>query len=495
VDGRTRTANLPADLTVREALARAGVTLNDLDRVTPPGYTRLSSGLAIQIVRVTEAFETEQVTLPFESQIVKNEGLPAGERRLLQAGANGAQEITFRTVFEDGVQVSRSEVKRIVLTPPAPEIIMVGSQASFTIVALPGSLLYLNGGNAWVMRTDSSRRLPLTTSGDLDGRVFDLSPDGQWLLFTRTVTDTLSSNFNRLWAQPAQLSAAPLDLRTSNVLYAEWSPTQTNTVAYSTAEKTARAPGWQANNDLWLVTWTENKNRKTFDLKPARLLDASSGGVYGWWGTGFAFSPDGLDLAYARTDSIGLVDLASLSQTELVQFAAYNTHSDWAWYPALHWSPDARLLYTVTHGAPTGLEAPEDSPAFNLSALAPVGGVQVNLVPRAGMFANPQPSPADYAPGAATLYRLAFLQAIEPDNSAFSRYRLGLMDRDGSNVQTLFPPDDQPGLTANASYAWSPDGRRLAVVYDGNLWLVDADTGISQQLTGDGLTAKAAWGK
>ena len=48
VDGQTQSADLPADLTVREAIARAGLTLNDLDRVTPPGYTRLSSGLEIR---------------------------------------------------------------------------------------------------------------------------------------------------------------------------------------------------------------------------------------------------------------------------------------------------------------------------------------------------------------------------------------------------------------------------------------------------------------
>ena len=67
------------------------------------------------------------------------------------------------------------------------------------------------------------------------------------------------------------------------------------------------------------------------------------------------------------------------------------------------------------------------------------------------------------------------------------------MDRDGSNVHSVFPPSDQPGLTANTHAAWSPDGHLLVVPYNGNLWLVDPDTGQSQQVTGDGLTTAARW--
>jgi hypothetical protein len=33
------------------------------------------------------------------------------------------------------------------------------------------------------------------------------------------------------------------------------------------------------------------------------------------------------------------------------------------------------------------------------------------------------------------------------------------------------------------------------VIYEGNLWLVDPDTGLTQQLTGDGLSEHLAWGK
>lgn len=501
-DGQTQTVTLPPGLTVREAVAQAGVAVGNLDRLAPPPYTLIAEGTTITITRVTETFETEQMEVPFTSQVVKNESLPEGERRLLQAGASGLEEITYRTMFEDGVQVSRSIVKRVYLQPPTPEITMVGAQASFTIVPVTGTLAYLNGHNAWIIRQNSGQRRPVTFTSDLDGRIFALSPDGQWLLFNRVVTDTASTQFNTLWAVPLTgtlTNTVPVALPISNTLYAEWSPTQLRTVAYSTAEKITRAPGWQANNDLWLLSWAETQNRTTRKRETVftttQVLDTSFGGLYGWWGTGFAFAPDGASIAYARTDAIGVIDLATLSESKLTTFAAFNTHSDWAWYPALRWAPGGEFLYTVTHGDPLGLELPEDSPVFNLTALSPTG-LHLNLVPRAGMFANPLPSPAQNSGGAEHPFRVAFLQAVEPNDSPFSRYRLGVMDRDGSNARFIFPPEDQPGMSASeTTVAWSPDGRLLAVLYEGNLWLVDPDTGITQQLTGDGLSEHPEWGK
>ncbi len=378
---------------------------------------------------------------------------------------------------------------------------------------ISGTLAYINGRNAWVMRGNSGQRLPLTTSGDLDGFVFELSPDGQWLLFSREAPPTSTAQFNTLWVvstvpisttrSPTRTAAAPLTLPISNVLYAEWSPITPRTFAFTTAERIPRAPGWQANNDLWLVGFRQQSSRTV--LTTTRLLDSSAGGTYGWWGTGFAFSPAGDSLAYARADSIGLIDFtvrprvltATVVISELVQFTPYNTHSDWAWYPALRWAPNAEIIYTITHGPPIGLEAPEDSPAFDLGALAVPDGLQFNLIPRAGMFANPLPSPTFTLPSGEVGYRVAFMQATDPNNSPFSNYRLGVMDRDGSNVRFIFPPEGQAGLSTSEveSLAWSPRGDLLAVGYRGNLWLVNPDTGLTQQITGDGLYTRPRWSR
>ncbi|MBI4631170.1 MAG: G5 domain-containing protein, partial [Chloroflexi bacterium] len=304
-DSKTTTLTTKA-LTVRDALSEASITLGQIDKVTPSEFTPLTQDTTITIVRVTEKFDVEEVIVPFEKQTVRNEGLPASESRLLQTGVNGKDEITYRTVFENGVQTSRAIVRRVSVKQPLAEIVMVGSQTTFIAIPITGTLSYLSAGNAWLMRLSSGSRKPLTTSGDLDGRVFSLAPDGKYLLYTRTTvisttaaSPTSAGLSNSLWAISINdPNAKPFDLKVKNVLWADWSPTAERTLAYTTAEPRATAPGWQANNDLFVLTFSTLGNVD----KSTLALEASSGGVYGWFGTRFTWSPDGSRLAFSQAD-------------------------------------------------------------------------------------------------------------------------------------------------------------------------------------------------
>ena len=84
-DGTTRDVSIAAGSTVTEAFQEAGIAPGNLDRSEPPLYTVLNSGDKIKLTRVQEVFETEEVIIPFERQIVRNETLPEGETRLVQA--------------------------------------------------------------------------------------------------------------------------------------------------------------------------------------------------------------------------------------------------------------------------------------------------------------------------------------------------------------------------------------------------------------------------
>ena len=98
-----------------------------LDRSQPPFYAVLRDGDVVKLTRVEESFRTETTTLPFERQILRNESLPEGQQRLVQSGVNGEQELTYRAIVEDGVQVSETVVKSVVLKEPVPEIDHGGS--------------------------------------------------------------------------------------------------------------------------------------------------------------------------------------------------------------------------------------------------------------------------------------------------------------------------------------------------------------------------------
>jgi len=486
-DGVSRNITIPAGSTVTQALQSAGMTVGSQDRVDPPPYTVLGDGNSVTLTRVEEVFETEEQVVPFERQVVRNESLPEGETRLVQAGVNGLEELTYRRVLEDNVEISKSIVKSVILQEAVPEIMMVGAQSSFAPLPIPGRLVYLAGGNAWSIDTSTANRTALVTTGDLDGRIFELSPNGNYLIFTRKSTKPAGQEINTLWAVRTD-GSKPFATGISNVVhFADWIP-GTNSIAYSTVEPRSTSPGWQANNDLHRYSVTTGAR--------ARVLESSSGGVYGWWGMTFAFSAEGR-LAYARPDGIGLVDLDGKYIKPLLSITPFNTHSDWAWLPSLAWGADGKTLYFISHASPPSLVSEEDSPFFDLNAILLENNASVPIAQQTGMFSYP--SVSSLQPSAVERqYQIAYLQAIFPSQSETSRYRVVVMDRDGSNRRTIFPANDAPGLEPQ-SLAWAPDiiegqsGNFIALIYQGNLWLVDSGNGQAYQVTGDGLVTRIDW--
>jgi Tol biopolymer transport system component len=492
--GETQSVSVPAGSTVRDAVEALGIEVGLLDRSEPSLFTVLSDNAVVLFVQVQEEFVIEEVVVPYQTETLQNETLPEGERRLIQPGQNGLQEVTFRVVYEDGVEVSRNPVKTVLLREPSQEIVMVGSQALFATQAIPGRLVYLAGNNAWVMETNTSIRRPVVTTGDLDGRIFTLSPDGTWLLYTRSSSD--EDAFNSLWvARVDDDSGLTIDLKVNNVIhFANWAPGNENTIMFSTAEPTDIAPGWSANNDLQSVIFSENG----WASQPQTILEPNSGGVYGWWGTTFSWSPDGEQLAFARPDGIGLIDLEGGAVTKVLDVTPYETGSDWVWMPNVSWGPDNSYLYTINHAPQEGLVSQEQSPLFDLTVVSLIGGGPVRLVPQTGMFAYPTLSPSLEQSSGERRYMLAYLQALAPTQSDDSGYQLVVVDRDGSNPQIVFPPLGAPGLEPQR-LAWAPErlgeGEAFFVAfrYLNNLWIVDLNTGEAQQLTGDGLATEIDW--
>jgi len=549
VDGTQQVIVLNQQTSVSDVLRSAGIELETTDRVNPPPFSPVEDGLIITVVRVREETAVVEETVPFRRLTQPSDGLPQGETRLLQAGENGVAEVTYRITYEDGIEVSRNEIRRIEITPPQDEIVLVGSEVELSTVTVEGALFYISGGNAWVAQQNSANRRPLTADGGLSQtRVFEPSDDGDRLLFTRstniggvqpeeseeegTPSPSLAEGappeevapleegafseepFNRLWVildvNASQTTVLPLNLE--NILYAEWVPGTERTIAYSTAEPRPSFPGWQANNDLWIGQITDDGrvvNRR-------ELLGSSSGGVYGWFGSRFAFSPDGSSVAWAQPDAVGVlrgiprgeddpepttvpsseniedIDLPdSYARDTLAAFAPFNPF-DFVWLPSIAWSADGSTIIATTHGLPLGAEADEDSPVFNLTAFVVRNQYNADIIPRSGMWAEPRYSPMLGPNGEELEQKLAYLQAIEPLDSAVSRYQLVVIDRDGSNPRVVFPGEGQPGLRSQA-FSWSPDGEQISLTYQGDLYIVDVTTGIGQRLTSDGQSASPRW--
>lgn len=489
VDEQTIHYNAEIGSTIQSVIEKNSIILNSLDKVDPPVFTVITEPISINIVRVEEKFETEEIVIPFDQQTVRNESLPDQQTILIQPGVNGVQEVTYRLLYENGQLFSRTEVRKVDLVTPKPEIIMIGVQTPFSSIPINGKIIYLSSGNAWMIENETANRRPIITNGKLDGRILKLSHDQNWLLFTQISED--EEVINELWVVDlTNEELSPVYLKINNVIhFADWMPTG-RSVLVSTVEPRDVAPGWQANNDLLQLTIGLSGNV----LKTTEIIESNSGGIYGWWGTNFHISPDGDEIAFSRPDAIGLVNIKGKELEIITNLIPYQTQSDWAWVSQVDWSADNQYLYLVDHQEDPSISNQELSPIFNLHAYDLDRNQKLQTAMNVGMFAYPKIINSE--PGE-NKYQLIYLQAIFPESSESSRYRLMSSDRDGSNTRTLFPSEDMQGLEPQnivKSPCEDESACQIGFLYQGNLWISTLYPQFTiHQITGDGLITQIEW--
>lgn len=461
---------------VRQVLGEAGIELGDLDRVSPPEVTTIQDDITITVVRVSQTTKVIAQILPFERQVIRDATIPEGESKLLQSGRSGTIERRYLITFEDHVEIDRILIEERIIDEAQNEVRLIGSKPQLEQIPITGTLAYQSNQDAWLIRDHTFQRRRLTHQGDLDGRVFSLSPDGQLLLFTRAATET--DRINDLWIiRTSQASPNPVPLGLTNVLWADWSPDGA-TLAWTTAEPTDTAPGWRGQNDLW----TADLSQQNTLVSRRQILEAEAGGGYGWWGTRYTWAPDGEYLAFSRPESMGVVAISTREQSTLMRFPAFRSYSSWTWNPDITWSPDSNFTSAVVH-IPSG-EEPEESPVFNLLSLEAEGAYSGTLAVEVGMWAAPRFSPDGD--------QILFGRAIVPYQSANSHYTLHLIDRDGSNQRTLYAPDDGTGLEVPV-WSWSPDGLMVLLIRFGDLYLLPIDGDAIQPITDEGNVTHVSW--
>lgn len=464
--------------TILELLSEQGIILSESDRVSPPETARLIDQMTVAVTRVIYAIETITNTVPYERKVVRDAALPDGASRLIQSGSPGLQEIKYRLTLENGIQTERILMSDAFIETPKDEIRVIGTRTELGTVYINGTLAYLNRQDGWIVRENNQERRRLSSTGDLDGRVFELSTDGTLLLYTRGVTKT--THFNELWmvrTTEANPNAVPLNVQ--NVLWAGWSPVDQK-IAWTTGEPTDRPPGWRGENDLWTATLST----KNVLISRKQVQDPQIGSGYGWWGTRYTWSPNGEKLAFSLPQSIGIFDLEKDERVTLHTFPAYKTYNSWAWNPELCWSNDGLFIISVVHDkAPSGGDS-EESPVFNIRTLDVTGVYSAEIVSEAGMWASPRLSPD----GLTILYG----RAIIPYQSATSRYRLCIIDIDGSNQHCFFPPDNEPGIEFPL-WLWDPLGENVAYIENGDVHSINIKEWTTQSITDDGQITQLDW--
>ncbi len=136
VDGQT-IESPSAQTMVADILAAAGVTLGEMDRTQPDRAATVQPGAMIQIIRVTETFETADTAIPYETVYLADDTLPLDTLTFAGAGAPGILRRQTRILSENGVEISRAPAEEWVAEEPVNEVYRYGTQITVQTMDTP----------------------------------------------------------------------------------------------------------------------------------------------------------------------------------------------------------------------------------------------------------------------------------------------------------------------------------------------------------------------
>lgn len=116
--------------TVRELLASKNVKLGPKDTLTPAANTPVSSDMQVMVVRKGTQIVTETQDIPAPVQTVTDHSLSFGTSAVRQQGAPGKEVLTYQINTQNGKEVSRTLLQKVVTEQPVPQIIARGQAVS-----------------------------------------------------------------------------------------------------------------------------------------------------------------------------------------------------------------------------------------------------------------------------------------------------------------------------------------------------------------------------
>jgi len=125
VDGKEVTVRTQPD-TVENILSKGGIVLNEKDKIEPALSYSVAKSEKIIITRVEEKVTTTIKPIPFTTVSRKDSNLPAGQKKIIQQGEEGSEEIKTTEILENGKVVSTSTESKVIKSPK-PQIVLVGT--------------------------------------------------------------------------------------------------------------------------------------------------------------------------------------------------------------------------------------------------------------------------------------------------------------------------------------------------------------------------------
>ncbi|KYO67772.1 ubiquitin-like domain-containing protein [Thermovenabulum gondwanense] len=122
--GKEITVNTLAD-SVENIIKKAGLNLQEKDKVVPRKDEVINNSTEIKITRVDEKVIEEVRKIPFKTITRVDYNLHFGKQNIIQQGEDGEEKIITTIVYENGKVVDKS-TRKVITKPAKPQIIVRG---------------------------------------------------------------------------------------------------------------------------------------------------------------------------------------------------------------------------------------------------------------------------------------------------------------------------------------------------------------------------------
>lgn len=128
-DSKTKKYWVTGDMTVAQVLEDMGITLGEDDIVSKKLTNSVKDGMKITVKRVTYDIHKETETLEFKTVTKKDNSLVSGQTKVLKQGKNGVVTVTYNDKYVDGKLVSSEVLKTKVKKAATNKVVAVGTKA------------------------------------------------------------------------------------------------------------------------------------------------------------------------------------------------------------------------------------------------------------------------------------------------------------------------------------------------------------------------------